>query len=89
MNKKMLISLCCCLLTATCLLFAACNKEHQCKCELQDGYEDQTTENIFYLDGSLDCEDITEMSFEEHTTSESVPLEHVKIRKVKCRDYGA
>ncbi|MGX8713653.1 MAG: hypothetical protein ACSW8I_08255 [bacterium] len=75
-------------LAAVFCLFAACSKEHQCKCELVDGYEDNTTLNIFYLDGSLDCEDITEMSFEEHTTSEEVPLEHVKIRNVKCRDYG-
>ena len=70
-------------------IFTACSKEHQCKCELVDGYEDGTEENIFYLDGSLDCEDIHEMSFEEHTVNNpSAPLEHVNIRKVKCRDYG-
>lgn len=69
-------------------LLGACNKEHQCKCELVEGYEDGTTQNVFYLDGSLDCEDITEMSFEEHTNSGNPPLEHTKIRKVKCRVYG-
>ena len=70
------------------LMAVGCNKEHQCKCTLVDGYEDNTTENIFYLEGSISCEDITEMSYEEHVAAEGVnSLERVRVRKVKCRDY--
>lgn len=73
---------------AAVLLAVGCSKEHQCKCELVEGYEDGTAENIFYLDGSVSCSDITEMSFEEHVASEGVnSLVRVRTRKVKCRDY--
>lgn len=68
---------------------AGCGKEHQCKCEKTDvdaGYDENM---VFVLDGSIDCENITEMAFEEHVSSEGgTSLRRVEVHKVKCRSYG-
>ena len=71
------------------LLFAAgCNKSQQCKCVTTD-VEDDGTLKIFEVDGSISCEDITEMAFEEHVAAEGGgSLHHVDVHQVKCRDYG-
>lgn len=83
--KKILFIFC-----AAGLLFAACDKEHQCKCFKTDAPDDvNETEMIFYLDGSTSCEDIKEMSFEEHVATEGVnSLHRVNVHPVNCREYG-
>lgn len=72
------------------LLFAACGKDHQCKCFKTDNPDDvNESEMIFYLDGSTACEDIKEMAFEEHVATEGVnSLHRVDVHPVNCRDYG-
>lgn len=67
---------------------AGCSKEHQCKCETTD-VEDDGTLKVFVLEGSISCEDITEMAFEKHVSIEGgTTLERYEVHKVKCRSYG-
>jgi hypothetical protein len=72
------------------LLFASCSKEHQCKCFKVDNPNDVIeTEMIFILDGGTSCEDIHEMSIEQHVaTREGQTLERVEVHPVKCREYN-
>lgn len=80
------------MLAATAIVMAAagCSKEHQCKCEIIDAeYIPDNDYRVFIVDGSISCEDITEMSFEErYATESSISVHHVDVLKVKCRDYG-
>ena len=67
---------------------SACSKEHQCKCMMTD-VEDDGLLRYFVVDGSIACEDITEMSFEEHVSVEGgTSLRRVEVHKVNCRSYG-
>ena len=67
---------------------SSCSKEHQCKCVTTD-IEDDGNLKVFVLEGSVSCEDITEMAFEEHVSVEGgTSLRRVDVHKVKCRDYG-
>ena len=78
------------MMSAVAVLFlaAGCNKEHSCKCMTTD-VEDDGTLKVFVIDGSVDCESITEMAFEEHIAAEGGgSLERVDVHKVKCRSYG-
>jgi hypothetical protein len=73
---------------ALALMMGACNKSHQCKCEFIDTPDDGLLK-VFEMDSSIDCEDITEMSFEEHVaTDEGQSLRRVEVHKVKCREYN-
>ena len=66
-----------------------CNKEHQCKCVWTDESDDNEQLKVFVIDGGLDCDDITEMAFEEkYVTDDGISLHHVDVHKVKCRPYG-
>ena len=59
------------------MTLAGCSKEHQCKCVTTD------------IEGSVSCEDITEMAFEEHVSVEGgTTLRTVDVHKVNCRSYG-
>lgn len=70
------------------LTLVGCNKEHQCKCETTD-IEDDGNLKVFVVEGSIACEDITEMAFEEHVSVEGgSTLQRVEIHKVKCRSFG-
>lgn len=71
------------------LSLASCDKVHQCKCVKTDLPDDVTeTEMIFEVDGSISCDGITEMSYEEPNPSNPNLLHHVNVHPVKCRDYG-
>lgn len=72
------------------MVLAGCGKEHQCKCEKTDAPDDVTEQNmVFVLEGSVSCENITEMAFEEHVSVEGgTTLRRVEVHKVKCRSYG-
>ena len=72
------------------VLFAACNKEHQCKCDATD--EGVTNKlQILTVDNSLKCEDITEMAIEKQIV-DSVTGDHaltrMEVYKLKCREYA-
>lgn len=67
---------------------SACGKEHQCKCVTTD-VEDDGLLKYFVIDGSISCDDITEMAFEEHVSVEGgTSLHRVEVHKVSCREYG-
>lgn len=72
------------------VMLTGCGKEHQCKCLKTDLEEGAFDENmVFVLDGSIDCDNITEMAFEEHVSVEGgTSLRRVEVHKVKCRSYG-
>ncbi|MBQ6741544.1 MAG: hypothetical protein IJR04_03030 [Bacteroidales bacterium] len=72
------------------VVFAGCSKEHRCKCEKTDVEAGALDENmVFTLEGSVGCDNITEMAFEEHVSVEGgMSLRRVDVHKVKCRDYG-
>lgn len=73
---------------ALALLAVGCSKEHQCKCVTTD-VEDDGLLKYFVVDGSISCDDITEMAFEEHISVEGgTSLHRVEVHKVSCRDYG-
>jgi len=80
----------CLLAVAGVMVLTGCNKEHQCKCEKVDAPDDVSERNmIFVLDGSISCDNITEMAFEEHVSVEGgTTLRRIEVHKVKCRDYG-
>lgn len=63
---------------------SSCSKEHQCKCVTTD-VEDDGLLKYFVVEGSIACEDITEMAFEEHHDGS---LREVEVHKVSCRRYG-
>lgn len=70
------------------ITLAGCSKEHQCKCVTTD-IEDDGNLKVFVLEGSVSCEDITEMAFEEHVSVEGgTTLRTVDVHKVNCRSYG-
>lgn len=67
---------------------SGCGKEHQCKCVTTD-VEDDGLLKYFVVEGSIACEDITEMAFEEHVATEGgTSLQRVEVHKVSCRSYG-
>lgn len=67
---------------------SSCSKEHQCKCVTTDVQDDGLLK-YFVVEGSISCEDITEMSFEEHISVEGgTSLHRVEVHKVSCRSYG-
>ncbi len=71
-------------------LFAACDKEHQCKCFKADIPDDVIeTEMIFTIDGSTSCDDLILMGYEEHVATEGgQTLHRVDTHPLKCREYG-
>lgn len=67
---------------------SSCSKEHKCKCVTTDVQDDGLLK-YFVVDGSISCDDITEMAFEEHVSVEGgTSLHRVDVHKVKCREYG-
>lgn len=67
---------------------SSCSKEHQCKCVTTDVPDDGLLK-YFVVEGSIACEDITEMAFEEHVSTENgTSLHRVEVHKVSCRSYG-
>ncbi|MBO4586791.1 MAG: hypothetical protein J5677_03115 [Bacteroidales bacterium] len=71
------------------MMAAGCSKSHQCKCVTTD-IEDDGTLKIFEVEGSISCDNITEMAFEEHVAAEGGgTLQRVEVHQVKCRDYGS
>ncbi|MBR1766920.1 MAG: hypothetical protein IJ745_07815 [Bacteroidales bacterium] len=70
------------------MLLVACGKEHQCKCVTTDVPDDGTLK-VLVMDGSISCDDIKEMAFEEHVTSGGGNrLRTVDVHQVECRSYG-
>jgi hypothetical protein len=70
------------------MTLAGCSKEHQCKCVTTDVQDDGLLK-YFVVEGSIACEDITEMAFEEHVSVEGgTSLQRVEVHKVSCRSYG-
>ena len=69
-------------------MFSACGKEHKCMCTYADGQDEVNSLNVLLVDGSIQCEDISEFAFEEHMTTEDgvQTLHHVNVHKVNCRD---
>lgn len=71
-------------------LAVACNKEHQCKCDVTD---DGAVNKLQFLtvDDGLKCEDITEMSVEKMIV-DSVSGRHTFTRTetvhLSCREYA-
>ena len=71
------------------MVLTGCGKEHQCRCEKTDVESGWDENMVFVLDGSVSCENITEMAFEVHESVEGgTTLRRVEEHKVKCRDYG-
>lgn len=68
------------------LLAASCGKEKQCLCYYED--VDSYYEKTIFVGPGLDCEDISEVSFEERvTTDEGVhTLERYDEHIAHCRD---
>lgn len=77
------------LLAGLCLVAAGCGKEHRCKCTTTD-IEDDGLLKIITIDGSLGCDDISEMGIENKIVSEDgvQTLERVEMHTVSCRDYA-
>ena len=76
------------LLATGMLLTVACNREHQCKCFYSDDPND-VQYKVFVVDGSINCEDIVMMGFEEHVTTEGVnSLRRVDTVRMTCRDFA-
>lgn len=78
------------IVVAAFLVLVGCSKKHQCKCEKTDAPYDVSEQNmVFDLEGSVSCENITEMAFEEHVSIEGgTTLRRVEVHKVNCRSYG-
>lgn len=75
-------------LPAVALLFGACNREHQCKCTY-DAVENDQLFKVFVVDGSISCEDIVMMGYEEHiATEQGQSLRRVDTLRLTCRDFG-
>ncbi len=70
------------------LMAAACSKEHQCKCTYANNPNDDQFK-VFVVDGSISCEDLVLMGFEEHVATEGVnSLHRVDTLRINCRDFG-
>lgn len=75
-------------LLAAGVLFAACNREHECKCTYTSIENDQLFK-VFVVDGSISCEDIVMMGYEEHiATEQGQSLRRVDTLRMECRDFG-
>ena len=75
---------------ALALLAIACNKEHQCKCDVTD--EGATNKlQLLTVDNGLKCEDVTEMAVDkivkDSVTGENI-FTRVEIQHLSCRDYA-
>lgn len=70
------------------LLLTACSREHKCKCTYNDTPNDDQYK-VFVVDGSISCDDIVMMGFEEHVATEGVnSLHRVDTVRITCRDFG-
>lgn len=88
MKKKVLVGVMGLLGLVGMLGLSSCSKEHQCKCVTTDVPDDGLLK-YFVVEGSIACEDITEMAFEEHVSVEGgTSLDTVEVHKVSCRSYG-
>ena len=77
-------------LAALLFLAAGCAREHQCKCVTETPPDDGLLK-IMVVEGSMNCEDIKEMSFEIHavdSTNNARSLARRDVRTVSCREYG-
>ena len=84
-NKKYLFFA---LMAAGMLLSVACSREHKCKCFYADDPND-VQYKVFVVDGSISCEDIVMMGYEEHVATEGVnSLHRVDTVRINCRDFG-
>lgn len=85
--KKTLFSLAALTLLAA---LSACGKDHKCMCTYVDAEDAVNALDVLLVDSSIDCDDISEFAFEEHTTTPDgqQTLQRVNVHKVKCRDYG-
>lgn len=76
------------MLAAGAILSVACGREHKCKCFYADDPTD-VQYKVFVVDGSISCEDIVMMGYEEHVATEGVnSLHRVDTVRINCRDFG-
>ena len=84
-NKKYLFFA---LLAAGMLFSVACSREHQCKCTYSNDPNDNQFK-VFTVDGSISCDDLVMMGFEEHVATEGVnSLHRVDTVRINCREFG-
>lgn len=70
------------------LTLAGCGREHQCKCTYSNNPNDDQYK-VFVVDGSIACEDLVMMGYEEHVATEGVnSLHRVDTVRITCRDFG-
>ena len=83
---------------AVLMTVAGCKKDHQCKCfttgERPDGTiipDDSANVKILFVGGSISCDKIKEMAYEEtyyDSHDSAILVHHVDVLKVNCRDYA-
>lgn len=70
------------------LVTVSCSREHQCKCTYANNPDDEQFK-VFVVDGSISCDDLVMMGFEEHVATEGVnSLRRVDTVRINCRDFG-
>ena len=75
-------------LTVAMLVLVGCSREHQCKCTYADNPNDEQFK-VFVVDGSISCDDLVMMGYEEHVATEGVnSLRRVDTVRLNCRDFG-
>ena len=84
--KKKILPL---MMVALTLALAGCAKDKQCKCFTTDVPDDGLLK-VLVVDGSMKCDDISEMAIEEKVQDENgnYTLRRTEVHKVKCRDYA-
>ena len=76
------------MLTMGILLSVACSREHECKCTYSNNPNDEQFK-VFVVDGSISCDDLVMMGYEEHVATEGVnSLRRVDTIRINCRDFG-
>lgn len=69
-------------------VFASCGREHHCKCFYSNNPNDDQFK-VFVVDGSISCDDLVMMGYEEHVATEGVnSLQRVDTLRIHCRDFG-